>query len=46
MSGNDVFDVDSDVTMDFAGSSYLDTDTLKTVLGRGTIAASDPGVSK
>lgn len=43
LTNNDVFDVDGNVTMDFAGDSYLKVDDLNTILNGGTIP--DPGVS-
>ncbi len=43
LAGNDVFDVGGDLTMDFAGDSYLKVDDLNTILNGGTVP--DPGVS-
>jgi flagellin len=47
LASNAVFDVSGNVTMDFAGSSYLNVETLKTVLEGGTITvpSSDPAVT-
>lgn len=48
LASSDVFDVDGDVTMDFAGNSYLDADTLKTVLegGTSTVTSTAPVVPR
>ena len=42
LASNPVFDVMGDINMDFAGSSYLDADSIKNVLTGG--ASSTPGV--
>ena len=45
LASSDVFDVGGDVTMDFAGSSFLDVDTLMTKINGGTGTAETPGAT-